>query len=237
MSLHIFVSPRDRQEETHVSKFAFFVQLQFSPIFNNFTQFSSISASSLKEQTIFTNSLKESMSFHHFSSLFTTSRQFSTNFCQFLSISRNSHQLPPISAKFHQFHQIFVNLCQFQPISLNFGQFVKRDRQLVTRDRQFVKSKQSTYLSRFSSFRIQLCTNADNYFVVVGLSSSLTKLTQGLQQCSLSYCIAYHFKPLDAAPAGAARGLSFRKMLHFGKIPKKTVKFGENSATFQITFG
>ena len=63
------------------------------------------------------------------------------------------------------------------------------------------------------------------------LSSPLTKVTQGLQQCRPSYCIAYHFKPLDAAPAGAARGLSFRKMLHFGKIPKILVKI-ENLAKF-----
>ena len=30
----------------------------------------------------------------------------------------------------------------------------------------------------------------------------------------------------------AAKIKSFRKMLHFGKIPKKMVKFGENSAKF-----
>ena len=47
------------------------------------------------------------------------------------------------------------------------------------------------------------------------LSSPLTKVTQGLQQCRPSYCIAYHFKPLDAAPWGAARGLFRRIMLGF----------------------
>ena len=107
MSLHIFASARDRQEETHVNKFAFFVQLQFSPIFTNFAPFSSISANSFKEQTIFTNFLKESISFHHLSSLFTTSRQFSTNFCQFLAIFIN----------FSQFLAISTNFSKFQPIS------------------------------------------------------------------------------------------------------------------------
>ena len=109
----IFASTRDRQEETHVNKFAFFVQLQFSPIFTNFAPFSSISANSLKEQTIFTNFLKESISFHHLSSLFTTSRQFSANFCQFLAIFIN----------FGQFLAISTNFSQFRPISANFGQF------------------------------------------------------------------------------------------------------------------
>ena len=89
MSMLIFASTRDRQEETHVNKFAFFVELQFSPIFTNFPQFSSILASSLKEQTIFTNSLKESISFHKFSSLLITSRQLSANFRQFLAIFIN----------------------------------------------------------------------------------------------------------------------------------------------------
>ena len=102
MSLHIFASARDRQEETHVNKFAFFVQLQFSPIFTNFAPFSSISANSLKEQTIFTNFLKESISFHHLSSLFTTSRQFSANFCQFLAIFINFGQFLAISTNFSQ---------------------------------------------------------------------------------------------------------------------------------------
>ena len=41
---------------------------------------------------------------------------------------------------------------------------------------------------------------------------SLSKFYQGLQQCRPSYCMAYHPKPLDAAPGGAARGLSIRKM-------------------------
>ena len=89
MSMLIFASTRDRQEETHVNKFAFFVELQFSPIFTNFPQFSSISANSLKEQTIFTNSLKVSISSHHFSSLFITSRHLSANFRQFLAICIN----------------------------------------------------------------------------------------------------------------------------------------------------
>ena len=62
------------------------------------------------------------------------------------------------------------------------------------------------------------------------LSSSLTKLSQGLQQCSLSYCIAYHFKPLDAAPAGAARGLFSEKCCILEKSRKFLVKFGENSS-------
>ena len=43
------------------------------------------------------------------------------------------------------------------------------------------------------------------------LSSPLTKVTQGLQQCRPSYCIAYHSKPLDAAPWSAARGLFAEK--------------------------
>ena len=34
--------------------------------------------------------------------------------------------------------------------------------------------------------------------------SSLSKFYQGLQQCRPSYCMAYHPKPLDAAPGGAA---------------------------------
>ena len=61
------------------------------------------------------------------------------------------------------------------------------------------------------------------------LSSSLTKLTQGLQQCSLSYCIAYHFKPLDAAPAGAARGLFAEKCKIPFKIDTKDEKIGNSS--------
>ena len=91
MSMHIFGSPRGRQEETHVNKFASFVQLQFSPIFTNFPQFSSISANSLKEQTIFTNSLKVSISSHHFSSLFFAFPHFSALISQFPPISRNFH--------------------------------------------------------------------------------------------------------------------------------------------------
>ena len=91
MSMHIFATPRDRQEETHVNKFASFVQLQFSPIFTNFPQFSSISANSLKEQTIFTNSLKVSISSHHFSSLFFAFHHFSALISQFPPISRNFH--------------------------------------------------------------------------------------------------------------------------------------------------
>ena len=139
MSLHIFGSPRDRQEETHVNKFAFFVQLQFSPILPHFASFPSISANSLKEQTIFANSLKESISFHEFSSLFITFRHFSAIIRQFPPISRNFHQLPPISTNFHQFQPISIDFCQFpsisadfsqfEPISVNFGQFVKGEGQ------------------------------------------------------------------------------------------------------------
>ena len=139
----IFASPRDRQEETHVNKFAFFVQLQFSPILPHFASFPSISANSLKEQTIFANSLKESISFHEFSSLFITSRHFSAIIRQFPPISRNFHQLPPISTNFHQFQPISINFSQFEPISVNFGQFVKGEG-------QFVKRRQATCFSRFS---------------------------------------------------------------------------------------
>ena len=81
---------------------------------------------------------------------------------------------------------MYANFSQFQPISLNFGQFVKRDRQFVKRDKQFVKSKQSTYLSRFSSFRIQLCTNADNYFVVTTISRQLLYRAHDFHKASQS---------------------------------------------------
>ena len=50
------------------------------------------------------------------------------------------------------------------------------------------------------------------------LSSPLTKVTQGLQQCRPSYCIAYHSKPLDAAPWSAARGLFHENCCFFKPI-------------------
>ena len=56
------------------------------------------------------------------------------------------------------------------------------------------------------------------------LSSPLTKVTQGLQQCRPSYCIAYHSKPLDAAPWSAARGLFAEKC----KIRRRKWKNGNS---------
>ena len=104
----------------------------------------------------------------------------------FLQKSINFHQFLPIFTNFTKFSSICANFSQFQPISLNFGQFVKRDRQFVKRDKQFVKSKQSTYLSRFSSFRIQLCTNADNYFVVTTISRQLLYRAHDFHKASQS---------------------------------------------------
>jgi len=54
-----------------------------------------------------------------------------------------------------------------------------------------------------------------------------------LQQCSLSYCIAYHFKPLDAAPAGAARGLLEEKLSKTDENWIKLGKTGQNWAKLE----
>ena len=69
------------------------------------------------------------------------------------------------------------------------------------------------------------------------LSSPLTKVTQGLQQCRPSYCIAYHSKPLDAAPWSAARGLFSEKCCILGKSRKNLDKIERDSAKIQQKSG